>query len=45
MYTVEFYENKNGESEVRDYFLKLVKDAETDKKEMQNIKDWIERNG
>ena len=31
MYTVEFYENKNGESEVRDYLLELSKDAKTDK--------------
>lgn len=25
MYTVEFYEDKNGVSEVRDYFNKLVR--------------------
>lgn len=31
MYTVEFYEDKNGVSEVRDYFMKLAKEAETDK--------------
>ncbi len=31
MYTVEFYEDKNGVSEVRDYFMKLTKEAETDK--------------
>lgn len=31
MYAVEFYEDKNGVSEVRDYFMKLAKEAETDK--------------
>ncbi len=31
MYTVEFYEDKNGVSEVHDYFMKLTKEAETDK--------------
>ncbi len=31
MYTVEFYEDKNGVSEVRDYFIKLAEEAKTDK--------------
>lgn len=31
MYTVEFYEDKDGKSEVRDYLVKLAKDARTDK--------------
>lgn len=31
MYTVEFYEDKNGKSEVRDYFAKLSEEAKTDK--------------
>ena len=31
MYTVEFYEDKDGKSEVRDYLVELVKDARTDK--------------
>lgn len=31
MYTVEFYEDKNGVSKVRDYFIKLAEDAKTDK--------------
>ena len=31
MYTVEFYEEKNGESEIRDYLIKLSKEAKTDK--------------
>lgn len=31
MYTVEFYEDKNGDSEIRDYLIKLSKEAKTDK--------------
>ncbi|MBD5554538.1 MAG: type II toxin-antitoxin system RelE/ParE family toxin [Roseburia sp.] len=31
MYTIEFYEDKNGVSEIRDYFVKLAEDAKTDK--------------
>ena len=31
MYKVEFYEDKNGESEVRDYLMKLAEEAKTDK--------------
>lgn len=31
MYTVEFYEDKNGISEVCDYFMKLSKESETNK--------------
>lgn len=31
MYTVEFYEDKSGISEVRDYLIKLAKDADKDK--------------
>ena len=31
MYTVEFYEDKDGKSEVRDYLVELAKDARTDK--------------
>lgn len=31
MYTVEFYEDKNGISEVRNYFVKLTEDAKTNK--------------
>jgi len=31
LYTVEFYEDKSGESEVRDYIEQLVIDSETNK--------------
>lgn len=31
MYTVEFYETKDGISEVRDYLVKLTEEAKTDK--------------
>lgn len=31
MYKVEFYENVDGESDVRDYLMKLSEDAKTDK--------------
>ena len=31
MYTVEFYEDKDGKSEVRDYLIGLSRDAKTDK--------------
>ena len=31
MYKVEFYENADGESDVRDYLMKLSEDAKTDK--------------
>lgn len=31
MYTVEFYEDKDGKSEIRDYLVRLSKDAKTDK--------------
>ena len=31
MYIVEFYEDKNGESEVRNYFMQLVEESKTDK--------------
>ena len=31
MYIVEFYEDKNGESEVRNYFMQLIEEAKTDK--------------
>ena len=31
LYTVEFYEDKDGKSEVRDYLVELAKDARTDK--------------
>lgn len=31
MYTVEFYEDKNGVSEVRDYFARLAREAKTNK--------------
>lgn len=31
MYTVEFYEDINGKSEVRDYFERLAEEAKTDK--------------
>ena len=31
MYTVEFYEDKNGVSEVRDYLIKLSQESEVDK--------------
>ena len=31
MYTVEFYEDKNGISEVRNYLNKLAREAKTDK--------------
>ena len=31
MYTVEFYEDENGVSEVRDYLVKLAEEAKTDK--------------
>ena len=31
MYTVEFYEDKDGKSEIRDYLVQLSKDAKTDK--------------
>lgn len=31
MYQVEFYRNKNGESEISDYFLKLAEESKTNK--------------
>ena len=31
MYTIEFYEDANGVSEVRDYLVKLAEEAKTDK--------------
>lgn len=31
MYTVEFYEDKDGKSEIRDYLFKMAEDAKTDK--------------
>lgn len=31
MYTVEFYEDENGRSDVHDYLVKLSNDAKTDK--------------
>lgn len=46
MYTVEFYEDKNGVSEVHDYIKKSQKAPKKEiRKAMNNIKDWIERNG
>lgn len=31
MYTVEFYKDKNGKSEISDYFYELVRKSKTDK--------------
>jgi phage-related protein len=31
LYTIEFYEDKNGKSEIRDYFWELSEKAKTDK--------------
>jgi phage-related protein len=31
LYTVEFYEDKNGNSEIRNYFIKLSNESKTDK--------------
>lgn len=31
MYKVEFYEDKNGNSEISDYFYELVQKSKTDK--------------
>lgn len=36
-YTVEFYEDKNGKSEVQEYLIRLAKEAKTDKNARINI--------
>lgn len=37
LYTVEFYEDKNGKSEVQEYLIRLAKEAKTDKNARINI--------
>ena len=37
LYTVEFYEDKNGKSEVQEYLIHLAKEAKTDKNARINI--------
>ena len=55
MYTVEFYEDAHGNSEVRDYLEQLAQHSLTDKNARINknkvftyikaLNDWIERKG